>query len=265
MPYQIGEPVDHDNRLPIETPFLSEARGLHPGLLSVHKFGYNAAVAASTTEDIWDGGDSYPGFLTAASAVRIAAGGNAADTSDGAGARKVMISGLDENWATAQEEVVTAGASQSSATTTTFIRVNRAWVTDSGAYGAANTAAITIETTGAVTVAVVSAEFGQTQMAIYTVPIGWQGFLRRIDGYVEGLKPADIDLWQRQDADVIAAPFTAKRLVRNFPQLTGFAEATFTSYPGPFPAKTDLWASASAASGASPPVNCDFDLILVAT
>ena len=262
--FRPGEPVSFDNPLPIESPFLGQSLGLNSSLQSVQKFGGNPGIASATTEDIWDGSSTYGGFITVADNLRIKSGGNAADDTAGAGARTVVVIGLDENWTETTETIVTAGASASSTTTASFIRVYRAYVEDVGTYGAANTGNIVIEDTSANALAQINAGKGQTQMMIYTVPAGWQALIRRINAYVEGSKPADVDFYQRRNADDVTAPFTAKRIFYNFPQLTGFTNVNFSSYIGPFPAKTDIWASGTAASGSSPPVSADVDFILVA-
>ena len=103
---------------------LDVARNRWSAITSVHKFGENPAVG-TTEEDIWFGGGLY-NWLQSAATVRIAAGGNAADDSAGAGAREIQVEGLDSNWDEATELITTNGASASTATSTSFIRVNRA-------------------------------------------------------------------------------------------------------------------------------------------
>ena len=241
--------------------FLDEALGLATGRIPVDKFGRNADVAAATEEDIWAAGGLY-NWLTSASAVRIKAGGNAADTSDGNGARKVLVFGLDENWALANEELTLAGASASSATTTTFSRVFRAYVSETGTYTGNNTGDVDIETTGGTLVARIGAGIGQSQLALYTVPAGYNAYIRQFTATVDGSKASSVSLWRRQSADTVSAPFTAKRLVHVFAELSGNAVEDFKSYRGPFPAMTDIWVSAVGATGGNA-VSASFDLVLV--
>ena len=246
---------------------LDVARGAISGMSCVQKFGHNTSVQTSGTgEDIWSVGGDYTGFLQAAVAVRIASGGNAADDQDGgAGARSVTISGLDENWAEATETVNTEGADASSATTTTFIRVNRAFVASTGAYGVGNTGAITIETTGGVTVAGIEALEGQTQMAITAVPAGKTAYLTYVRLLVGGgaTKTATVSLYRRQSADAIVAPFGPRRLVQSYDTIPGGAafETEYRCYPV-FPAKTDIWFRGISQTTAQA-VNCTFDLFFV--
>lgn len=245
-------------------PLLDEARGKQSDRSVIQKFGRNPDVGAGTVEDIWYGGGAYSGFLTAAAAVRIKAAGNTNDASGGSGARSVTISGLDQTWADASETVTcnVDGTAVSSPTTTTFIRIFRAYVETCGTYTAANTGDITIETTAGAIVATIQAAKGQTEQAIYTIPLGKVGFIRRIGASVDGTKPADVNFYQRQNADDVTAPYTARRLFFSFAQLTGAVSESLQSYIGPFPAKTDVWASAVGPTGGAG-IGADFDIVLV--
>jgi hypothetical protein len=242
--------------------FLDEATSKQSDRQVVQKFGANPSVSAGTLEDIWYGGGIYTGFLTSASAIRIQAGGNTNDTAAGTGARSVVIIGLDENWEEASEEIATNGTSASTATTTTFIRVYRAYSADAGAYGGANTGDIVLETTGGIIVGAIEAAKGQTQLAIYTVPAGKSAFVRRVSATVGGSKAAYVYYYQRQDADVVSAPFTGKRLWFEFAELAGEASEEFKSYIGPFPAKTDIWTQALGPTGGAA-ISATFDIVLV--
>lgn len=249
--------------IPANSPELLAALGRLDGIATVRKFGRNDAVGTGSYEDIWTVGGDY-NFLTAASAVQIAAGGNAADDAAGAGARSVTVVGLDENWAEATETITTAGASASSATTTTFIRVYRAYVANVGTYGGNNTGDITIETTGSTTVCQIDADLGQTQMAIYTVPAGKTAYLPRLHvGIAQSAnKEASIRVWRRENADDVSAPFSGgKRLVYAFDEVSEFLTLDHLAFIS-FPEKTDIWASAIGTGGGTL-VDVQFDLYVV--
>lgn len=79
------------------------AAGAWPEVTSDRKFGDNPAVG-TTYEIIESGGGVYP-WPTSAQPVRIRAGGNAADTAGGAGARSILVTGLDENTPHANQTV----------------------------------------------------------------------------------------------------------------------------------------------------------------
>ena len=78
---------------------------------------------------------------------------------------------------------------------------------------------------------------------------------------MDASKPADVFFFQRQNADTVAAPFTAPRIWHTISGLSGSDEHDFASYPS-FPAKTDIWVSAIGPTGGAP-ISGEFDLVLV--
>lgn len=240
---------------------LDISRGFAGGQSGVGKFGANPNVAASSTEDVIFTGTIN--WLTAATTVRIKSGGNTNDTSSGSGAQQVIVEGLDENWEEASETITTNGSSASTATTTTFIRLNRAYVGNVGTYTGANTGNITIENSGGGTdLLTIEAGVGQTQSSAYTIPAGKTGYLTRVRVGSTTAKASDISFWQRRNADDVTTPFTGKRLVRRFLGVAGSRPVDFETYPS-FPARTDLWASITTGSGAAGAGEIAYDLILV--
>ena len=138
----------------------------------------------------------------------------------------------------------------------------RAYVTDVGTYGAANTGAIVIENTSSAQVlANIGAGLGQTQLSMYTVPAGWTAYLKRLSFDVSSSQSAEVRLWQRQDADDVATPFTGKRLVHRINDLNGHHTYIFDSPPS-FPAKTDIWAESKSSGGSGSEVEVQYDLLL---
>lgn len=237
-------------------------RGKLTGLSVGHKFGRNASVATSPGSDIWSVGGSYTGWLQAAAPLRVKAGGNAADTSGGAGAQTIVVAGLDSNWLEAEETITLAGAAQSAQTSTSFIRMFRAYVKSCGTYHGNNTGVITIETTGGAVMGAIQAGEGQTTMTMYTVPAGKQLLLRSVFARVDSTtgKSADVYFWKLENADDVSTPFTgAKRLVHQFPGLLGSSDIIHQTWD-PVPAKTDLWASGIGA--ASTGVTIEYEFIL---
>ncbi len=251
-------------------PFFDLSRSLYGDKIAIHKFGANDTSPATTERDIWSYGSTGKGdidynWLQTASTIRIKAGGNAADAAAGAGARSITVEGLDSNWDIVSENITTNGASASSATSTSFIRVNRAYVRDVGTYHASNTGDIIIEdTTGSNVIAFISAGRGQTQLSMYSVPANYTGYLRHAHGSVSAgaNKDATIRLYRVQNADDVSAPMSnaGKRLIHKWEQLQGIAELDFYSLPS-FPEKTDLWWTAYGSSATS--VSVVYDLILV--
>jgi len=97
-----------------------------------------------------------------------------ADDLVGTGAQKVKIEGLDANYNAQIVEVEMDGTTNVS-TTETFIRVYRVYVSQAGS-GKVNAGNITISIGGSVR-AQISANQGQTLMAVYTVPAGFTGYV----------------------------------------------------------------------------------------
>ncbi len=236
-------------------------KGNIAGHALVHKFGRNAAVPDGSWEFVnLLGFTAWP--LSAATTVRIKAGGNAADTAAGAGAREVTVQGIDASFNEVTETIATAGASASSATTTSFWRVHRAWVSAVGTYGAANTAAIDIENSaGGTDLIRIGADEGQTLFAAWTVPTGKTAYLLSLDVTVATTASVKLRLLTRANIDDTSAPMSAKR-VKLFFGLSG----DFSLYKPRSPSisiagKSDVWVEAQGV-GAVAAVTCDFELLV---
>ena len=186
-----------------------------PSWIPVHKFGRNVAIPNGAWATIANlGAAPYP-FPAAPTTVRIKAGGNAADTEDGAGARSVIVTGIDSNMQEVSETLVTAGASASLSTTTEFWRVYFANVVDAGVYATPyNTGPIVIENTaGTADLLRMEAEEGQTLLGIYSVPAGRTLLVLSVRLSVDANKAADVRLFKRENFDVVTPPVTSRRLV----------------------------------------------------
>lgn len=237
-------------------------RGNVAGASIVHKFGRNAAVPDASWEFV-----NLLGFtvwpLSAATTVRIKAGGDAADTAAGAGAREITVQGIDSNFAETAEAIVTAGAGASGNTTASFWRIHRAWVSAVGTYGAANTAAVTIENSGGGTDLIqIGIEQGQAQFGGWTVPVNKTAYLLSSHLAVDAKKAADVRLFIRADMDDTAAPMKSKRLQVYWDVILGVVRFHPYSPLGPFAGKTDIWFEAEG-SGAATEVSVDFELLVI--
>ena len=207
--------------------FFEISEGELPGWSVVHKYGRNPNGANSTEDTVNDLGEMQ--FPTAASTMRIKAGGNAADDASGAGAREVTIQGVGASGEFISEAVATAGASASSSTTASFLRVFRAFVSASGTYattgtgtGGTNQGAITIENTAGDTDFIrIAANEGQTQYAGYTIPADKTGYLKSATITVDSTKVADVLFYTRADITNTTAPVAARRLKLYFDGVAG--------------------------------------------
>jgi len=240
---------------------LAIAQGYVSGYRSFRKFGINRAVG-TTFEEIWSAGGPY-NWLQAASAVRIKAGGASTDDAASTGALEITVNGLDEDWNEASETIVTAGASASAPTTTTFIRVYRAYVSQTGTYTGANDGDIDVETTGGTLVARVTEGLGQTLMAITSVPAKHTLWLTRFRVIVgDTNKEASVCIHKRDRADVVTPPFGVHRTMATFDRVVSgnSANVVYQSYSS-VPEKSDLWIRANTTSGTAS-VSAGFDYIL---
>lgn len=231
--------------------------GLVPGISGVHKFGANAAVGASF-EAIWVAGGSY-NFLASAETIRVAAGGDVADTAAGTGAQQITVQGLDANGDEQTVTIETNGASASTSTTETFWRVNRAFVSRVGS-GDVNAAAVSIETTGGTEIARIGAGASQTEQAVYTIPRGYKGTIPYAQLTTDA-NSANAILRIRQHATV-ADTSQAMRTVSRGYGLQGSVNRSFHAN-NTLPALTDIWVEAQRATGSDAAVTVDFDVILV--
>ena len=217
---------------------------------NVHKFGANLAVPTAFTP-MCIGGIWRTPQVAGAVSLRVKAGGNAADTAAGAGAREVTLEGLDETGAAVTEAVATAGASASAGTTATFIRINRAYVSAVGAYSDPNgatsgsmTADIVIEDAGGVAdwATVQLDVFGDAQSFIgcYAVPLGKTAYMPSWFVQVDSNKAMDFHFFKRENILQAAAPYSALRVQFGAFGVTDNVTIRPLTPGGPFPALTDL-------------------------
>jgi len=158
--------LNHLTNLPIG---LAIQKGLINNFSGVHKFGLNTAVGSGAFETVWDGNNTY----TYPSSSGTATATSSDTGSDNTGTVKIF--GLDSNYDLAEETLTIGG----SAGTVSFIRVFRA-VMISANTGNTNVGTITI-TVSSTTVAQIRIGYGQTLMALYTVPRKYNAYLMQID------------------------------------------------------------------------------------
>lgn len=247
---------------------VSEGRVIGSEIVS--KFGHNAVVS-TTEEAIWEGASAdYTGFLTTPSQISIVSTANIEDKITGAGARKVLIEGLDANLDAIQEEITMDGTTPVVSTASNWLRVLRVYVTESGTRGVtfpsstgANVGTISVTSvTGGLLMAVIQPQVGQTQMAIYTVPRGHTAHMMSLSVNVSASvnRGANIKVWQRQGADS-AVPYAARRLVYFLDDVQSSTTDQF-KYSVRFEEKTDIWVSAIRSSTQDAGVSARFDLLV---
>ena len=153
-------------RLPMG--MLGVAANHYDGISHVHKFGAVPAMSQNNTGTIWDVNDTeYPWSSFSSAGTLSVPAVNASDNG-----KTIRILGLNASYDEIQEDV-TVSSSEATATTNSFIRVFRAFVTNGSATNVAN---INVQK-GGTTVLRITAGKGQTLMAIYTVPAGYSAYI----------------------------------------------------------------------------------------
>ena len=246
-------------KLPPEDYLVEVSRGNVPGASCILKFGMNEDIdTGSIPEEVWSYGGAYT-FPTAAAIVRVTST-SAADTSAGTGARTITVEGLDSNYAEVSVDVTMNGLSNVD-TTQTFIRVHRAFVKTAGT-SEYNVGGIRIvhQGTGTPVVAEIPATYGQTEMAIYTIPAGKSGYLTSFSGSItkKNAGIATIELWQR-DAVSPVRKLQSSMSVSVDGTTTYSKDFSFKK----FTEKTDIYVRCSYVSANDMSVFSNFGLILI--
>jgi len=250
--------------------YVAVAAGFIPGYSLVHKFGRNLAVGTSFVP-VSIGGIYRTKQVGAATTLRIKSGGNANDTAAGSGAQEVTLIGINAAGNEVSEAVATAGASASSATTNSFIRLYRAYVSASGTYATASagshSADITIEDGGGTedwaTITTDSSSFprAQSEIGYYTIPTGYTGYLLSASAFTDSTKTTTLLFFQRQGVLDTAAPYEAMRLL--FEERVEGGESTVDiKSPIRIDGPADVGYLAKVNTGTAE-VDVDFELLLI--
>ncbi len=186
--------------------------------------GINEDVDLAAAEDVVEAGGTYAGLpvlpAQAAETLNIVSG-SANDASAGTGARTVRVEGLDANgnWA---EETFTLNGTTPVVSTSTWLRVVRAFIVGAGS-GGTNAGAITIKhnTTTANIFAVIKAGRGMSMNAVFTVPTGKVARLTSWFGQGYGLTAAN-----EATLELLARPTGANQGWRTLRQLVVPATVT---------------------------------------
>jgi len=233
-----------------------------------HQFGRNVACP-TTYVPVTDNGIYRTPQPAAATRLRIKAGGNAADTASGAGARSVRLWGLNASGDEVVETLATAGASASALTVNSFIRLYQAEVYTSGTYGTQSAGShagnITIENaTGGTDWAQIQLNgfpSGGTGIGSITVPRNHVGLLSSIQINVDQTKTTDVLILKREGILQSAAPYKPIQKVQEF---LGVARPISIKFEVPllFPELTDLGVLAKVSNGTGG-VSVDMEVLML--
>ena len=257
--------------IPTDSNFLTRvASGAIEGAELVRKFGRNSAVGASFTP-IAVGGFYRTPQASSATKLRVKAG-NVADSAAGTGARKVYIEGINQLGARTSEILTTAGTSPGANSVNDYMRIYRAYVYESGAYATqaagSHAAAIVIQNAAGtqdwLTIGATIFPRGQSEVACYTIPIGYTGFIVGASMFTESDKATDLIFFQRRQILDPAAPYQAMRVVFEFGGVSGSQSLESRAPIGPLPELTDIGflGKVAQATGA---VSADFDVLMMRT
>lgn len=252
--------------------WLDISRGLNSGISVVEKFGYSDNIGTG-----WTPVAMAEVYQTPSSAVSLEFVSSSSDDAlNDTGAHEITVEGLDGNW---ELQTVSTAAHATNGQTAvnisgTWLRVFRAYVSKSGAYGSATTAshagAITIRVQGGgATYAEISvlASFGMGQSTIgaYTIPSGYTGHVFIKDITADSGKTVDAAFFVREFADDVSSSYDGTMRVRSV--ITGISGgAAFSPNSGdvplgPYVGPADLGFLAKGAS--TPEVAVEFEIFLV--
>ena len=235
------------------------SKGLVPKHSLVHKFGHNLDIdTTSDPETIWSAGGLYT-FPSSADTLKIVSSDVDDNGTGTTGALTITVEGLDANYDLISENFTLNG--QTAVTgSKQFLRVYRAFVTSAGS-SEHNEGVITINNSDdSITLATIPAEHGQTQMAIYTIPRNYKGYLTSFSGAMSKAIPST--------ACVLEMVFR-KNGVRRVKQDIAIDTTGSTSYvkyftcPLPIEEKTDIIVNAREVSQNNTGVFSNFAIILV--
>lgn len=216
------------------------ANGDVEGYKSVHKFGLIDGTSANPTT-IWTG-DSLYTWQTEANTV--SANSFAGQT------QTITVQGLDENYAEVEEDIVLTAATETAETSQKFLRVHRAFIKT----GVTNTANININHHSSDDlISEISAGYGQTLQAFYTVPAGKTAYLSKLRVSSAKQQTAIITLFVRP----YGGAFRAQSTISLY---SGVGDTTFDT-PLRITEKSDIEVRASTSTNNV--LSADFDMILV--
>lgn len=246
--------------------FLVEVmKGNVPGHSYVHKFGsytLTTALAALAVAGVYQ-------TPTTAQSLEVLSN-DANDTAAGSGAQELTIVGLDSNWNEVTQTVEMNGVTPV-ALSTNLIRLYRFHVSRSGSYADLSTPSyagqITVRGAGAGVTWAQTNGFNifpaQSEIASYTIPVGYTGYILAEDIYVDSNKSANVFFLQRPNADDVSSPFTgARRLVGSFVGVSDNASKDHRGPKGPFVGPCDIGYVGLTVTGTADVV-AEFDILLV--
>lgn len=243
---------------------LEIAKGEIKGHSLVHKFG--ATLLTTTIKPVTQSG-FYRTPQTATALEMLST--DAADGVGGIGARQVTIIGLDSSW-NEIEQVVTMNGTTAVAIPISLTRVYRLYVSSTGTYSSATDGSSHVgdilvrESGGGDSWAMIEntpLPMGQSQIGVYTIPIGYTAFVVSKSIFVDTTKVVDLYFFYRDNCDDVTVPYSGvRRLIERELGITGGFTRLFKTPKGPFVGPCDIGFMGSVSVNDS---NCSIEYELV--
>lgn len=250
---------------PLDSEYMIEVgKGHVIGQTTIHKFGTNSNIGSGISPVTSSGT-----YQTPMTAVQLQLSSSATtDTANGIGAQAIHVEGLNELGEHTVAIVPTDGTANV-ILPGLWLRVYRLYVHGSGRYAAAGTTSHdgTITVSGVVGgevwgVIIFAGGFGrgQSQIGVYTIPLGFEGQILTTFYSVDANKPVDLLLLERQGILTTSAPFPAMRIQTLKESISGALEFTHRSNEV-IPELTDFGFMASVGTGTAS-VSVEFEILL---
>jgi hypothetical protein len=210
----------------LEEEKIKISRGQVRGTIPVHKFGAVPAMSTNTTGTLWDKNNTiYPWSVWDSGANTVTVGSSSASDVG----KSVVVVGLDENYDIYEEEIDLTNQ-DGNISTSTFIRVHGAFMGN----GDSNVGTISIKN-GATDVAVITPQFSQTLMAVYSIPRNYTGYLYQGTASAQSGADATGNMFIRYGGT------TAFRVGHSFEVAGAGGQYTYNfSFPPELPEKSDI-------------------------
>ncbi len=252
---------------------LDFARKHIPGGRAFFFFGFNDAVGTSF-EDIHPAGGDI-NWLQTAGQIEITST-DANDTAAGSGCRSVEVHGLSATGEDQDEVIATSGLTTTTATTLSYIRVNKMHNQTVGTYGGSHEGNITCNLkTGGVQLAIMTgiegsvngdSQYGSGEAGngYWTVPLGKVAYITRLEVVVDVAtnKTVDVVLYEREGILDTSAPMDPRRVLWQERSVKATVEKEFKSHLK-IKALTDIFFRARTNTSGTSLIEVSLDFYLV--
>lgn len=246
-----GTPVEISGSISSEDTFYQMSTGNIPGTSYINKFGSHSNVSTSL-QSLTEVGGIY-NYLTTPSTLYISSS-NSGDT------QTYRVFGLDENKNLQVVDVTAIGQSQQAlpgSWTRVFRVYNNGSTDNAGDIYIAESDTLTDgvpDTTSGIKARILPG-YNQTLLALYTIPSGHTGYLKRLRLYQTENKNAEFRLLERESGGVF------RTVLRDGIPQNGYS-ITYDAMPS-FPEESDIEVRALFTEAATGLITCNFDLIIV--